>query len=139
MNRQTMLWKFWPSERQKERRGAELAIEAPLDRGYGNIPPRREQFLRAFFADAKRPRAVVCWSDLDAITLLNLAAEMGVRTPGDLAVIGYSEAERLAQLVSCFRISPAGTAAGPSGHWKPRVASPASEFIHMLRTACRSR
>lgn len=116
-----------------DQRGAALAVEALLERGYReigmlslgareghkvsvvhqrekgfrqamaaaglgrqacilNIPvtsPNREAAMRNFLADPKRPRAVFCWSDLDAVTLLNIAAEMGVRVPDELAVIGY--------------------------------------------------
>jgi LacI family transcriptional regulator len=36
-----------------------------------------------------RPSAIFCWSDLDAIQLVNQARGMGLDLPGDLAIIGY--------------------------------------------------
>lgn len=36
-----------------------------------------------------RPRAVVVWSDLYAVPLLNAARSRGIRVPEDLAIIGY--------------------------------------------------
>ncbi|MFP5075855.1 LacI family DNA-binding transcriptional regulator [Rhizobium sp. YIM 134829] len=51
--------------------------------------PQREQALRAFLMRSDRPRAVFCWSDLDAITLLSECADLGIAVPDDLAVIGY--------------------------------------------------
>lgn len=37
----------------------------------------------------QRPQALFCWSDLDGIPVLNLARQMGLRVPQDLALIGY--------------------------------------------------
>lgn len=56
------------------------------------VPPSnqpREAELRALLAAPDRPRAVFCWSDLDAVPLLNLAHQMGIRVPEDLAIVGY--------------------------------------------------
>jgi len=36
-----------------------------------------------------RPRALFCWSDLHAVRVVNHAAQLGIRVPGDLALIGY--------------------------------------------------
>jgi LacI family transcriptional regulator len=52
-------------------------------------PEEREPELLAFLANPHRPRAVVCWSDLDAIPLRGLAARAGLRVPEDLAIVGY--------------------------------------------------
>lgn len=51
--------------------------------------PAREEAMRAFLLRPDRPRAVFCWSDLDAITLLGFATELGLNVPDDLAVVGY--------------------------------------------------
>jgi LacI family transcriptional regulator len=40
-------------------------------------------------AAADRPRAVFCWSDLDALHVLSAAARLGLRVPQDLAVVGF--------------------------------------------------
>ncbi|MCX7646668.1 MAG: LacI family transcriptional regulator [Rhodobacteraceae bacterium] len=45
--------------------------------------------LRRILAMPDRPRAIFCWSDLDAVPLRNLAWQMGLRVPEDLAIIGY--------------------------------------------------
>jgi LacI family transcriptional regulator len=36
-----------------------------------------------------RPTALFCWSDIDAIRVLEAAHVLGLRVPQDLAVIGY--------------------------------------------------
>lgn len=58
-------------------------LRAPLT----NAP--REHDFRHLLTAADRPRAVFCWSDLDAIPLLGEAFRLGIRVPQDLAVIGY--------------------------------------------------
>lgn len=45
--------------------------------------------IDAIFAAPDRPRAVFCWSDLDALHVLSAATKLGIRVPQDLAVIGY--------------------------------------------------
>jgi LacI family transcriptional regulator len=45
--------------------------------------------LSAVLARPDRPRAVVCWSDLDGIPLRALAAQTGLRIPGELAIVAY--------------------------------------------------
>jgi LacI family transcriptional regulator len=49
----------------------------------------REQVIRQILTAPDRPRALVCWSDLDAIPLLGEAFRLGIRVPQDLAVVGY--------------------------------------------------
>jgi LacI family transcriptional regulator len=116
-----------------DQHGAQLAVQAFVDRGYRDIayltqsdqedhfadvaPQRELGYRRAMMSagleadirvfslpqyglprDAKlreilqspdRPRAIFCWSDLDAIPLLGEAHRLGVRIPEDLALIGY--------------------------------------------------
>ncbi len=50
--------------------------------------PRDRQIQQMLIAP-DRPRAIVCWSDLDAIPLLSEAHRLGIRVPQDLALIGY--------------------------------------------------
>ncbi len=52
-------------------------------------PAAREDELRAFLARPDRPRAVLCWSDLDGVPLRGLAAQAGLRVPEDLAIVAY--------------------------------------------------
>ena len=40
-------------------------------------------------AASDRPRAMFCWSDLDALHVLSAATRLGLRVPQDLAVIGF--------------------------------------------------
>lgn len=49
----------------------------------------REDRLRAYLTAPDRPRAIFCWSDLDAVPLRNMAWQLGLRVPQDLALIGY--------------------------------------------------
>ncbi|TCU07830.1 LacI family DNA-binding transcriptional regulator [Rhizobium sullae] len=75
--------------------------------------PKREQAMRSFLARSDRPRAIFCWSDLDAITLLSTASEMGVRIPEDLAMIGYDNSATAAlSLVNLASIDQSGRELG---------------------------
>lgn len=49
----------------------------------------RETMIHDILTAADRPRAVFCWSDLDAIPIMNAAHGLGLRIPEDLAVVGY--------------------------------------------------
>jgi LacI family transcriptional regulator len=49
----------------------------------------REQDFHQLLTSPDRPRAVFCWSDLDAIPLLGAAFRLGIRVPLDLAIVGY--------------------------------------------------
>lgn len=49
----------------------------------------REERLRAYLTATDRPRAIFCWSDLDAVPLRNMAWQLGIRVPEDLALVGY--------------------------------------------------
>ena len=49
----------------------------------------RDAAIRALLENRDRPRAIFCWSDLDAIPLVSEAHRLGIRVPEDLAVIGY--------------------------------------------------
>ena len=50
---------------------------------------RSDAAITAILAAPDRPRAVFCWSDLDALTIINSAHLMGLRVPQDIAVVGY--------------------------------------------------
>ena len=60
-----------------------------------------------------RPRAIFCWSDLDALHVLSAAKRLGLRVPQDLAVIGFdnSSVAGLPQ-VNLASIDQAGHALG---------------------------
>lgn len=65
-----------------------LSDRARILRVPSSEKPHAER-LRAILAMPDRPRAIFCWSDLDAVPLRNLAWELGLRVPEDLAIIGY--------------------------------------------------
>ncbi|SHI77865.1 LacI family DNA-binding transcriptional regulator [Wenxinia saemankumensis] len=56
--------------------------------GGGNIAPRDEGF-DALLDLPDRPRAMVVWSDMHAVPLLNRARMRGIDVPGELAITGY--------------------------------------------------
>ncbi len=49
----------------------------------------RYDHIQKILTAPDRPRAIFCWSDLDAIPLLSEAHRLGVKVPQDLALIGY--------------------------------------------------
>jgi LacI family transcriptional regulator len=49
----------------------------------------RDRQIHDMLTAPDRPRAIVCWSDLDAIPLLDAAHRLAIRVPQDLALIGY--------------------------------------------------
>jgi LacI family transcriptional regulator len=49
----------------------------------------RQAAINDFLRLPNRPRAVFCWSDLDAILVLAGAKTLGIEVPGELALIGY--------------------------------------------------
>ncbi len=60
-----------------------------------------------------RPRAIFCWSDLDAVPILNAAKTMGLAIPGDLAIVGYDNSPVAAlPLIDLASIDQAGRRLG---------------------------
>jgi LacI family transcriptional regulator len=57
----------------------------------------RDEAVRTILTMPNRPRAMFCWSDLDAIPMINVARTMGLRVPEDLAIVGYDDS-RIAAL-----------------------------------------
>jgi LacI family transcriptional regulator len=49
----------------------------------------RDSQIRQILTTSDRPRAIFCWSDLDAIPILSEAHRLGLRVPLDLSLIGY--------------------------------------------------
>ncbi len=50
---------------------------------------QRDERIKALLIAPDRPRALVCWSDLDAVPILGAAYSLGIRVPDDLSIIGY--------------------------------------------------
>jgi LacI family transcriptional regulator len=62
--------------------------EARIHR-FDNLDAARLGKITSFIAGPERPRALFVWSDLDGIPVLNVARQLGLRVPEDLAVIAY--------------------------------------------------
>jgi len=56
-----------------------------------------EELARRILTRKDRPSAIFCWTDSVAFTVMAEAAELGIRVPDDLSVIGYDNT-RLASL-----------------------------------------
>ena len=73
---------------RKAMQRAGLASEAKITRlsfDHRKRPQEVEQFLKS----KNRPRALFCWSDIDAVHVLDSAKVLGLKVPDDLTVIGY--------------------------------------------------
>lgn len=68
---------------------SELNLGPPRIFAIEHLDHDRPKLLRAILERPDRPRALFVWSDLDGIPLLNLARQMGLRVPEDLALIAY--------------------------------------------------
>lgn len=66
-----------------------LGLGTPRILRIDNFCADRSGALQAILDRPDRPRALFVWSDLDGIPLLNLARQMGLRVPQDLAIIAY--------------------------------------------------
>jgi LacI family transcriptional regulator len=49
----------------------------------------RDAVIQQFLTASDRPRAIFCWSDLDAIPVLSAAHRLGIRVPEELSLVGY--------------------------------------------------
>jgi DNA-binding LacI/PurR family transcriptional regulator len=54
----------------------------------GGAKPAQD-VARELLSDPDRPTAIFAWFDTVAITVMSVAAEMGLSVPGDLSVVGY--------------------------------------------------
>jgi LacI family transcriptional regulator len=53
------------------------------------IPRDSQLSARRLLEQRYRPEALICWSDVAAFEVLSVAHELGLRVPGDLAMVGY--------------------------------------------------
>lgn len=92
------------------RLGADIAVARGGDTDYaGGLSAARR-----LFADGSRPQAVFCVNDLIAFGVMDHARALGLRIPGDLAVIGFDdvpEASWSAFRLTTFRQDPDAIAA----------------------------
>jgi DNA-binding LacI/PurR family transcriptional regulator len=57
-----------------------------------SVPPQETTRVRQLLEMPRRPTAVLCYSDLIAVAVLDAAAESGLDVPGDLSVVGFDDA-----------------------------------------------
>ena len=73
--------------------GFQAAMEAaglpPKIHRFDNFDTARHGKITSFLSGPDRPRALFVWSDLDGIPILNVARQIGLRVPDDLALIAY--------------------------------------------------
>ena len=76
----------------------------------------RGEAINALLTSPQRPSALFCWSDLDAIPILNAAVEAGLSVPDDLAIVGYDNSPVAAlPLISLASIDQDGERMGRVG------------------------
>ena len=90
---------------------AGMAFILGFDKG---LPiPRNGGDMLALLTAKNRPRALFCWSDLDAVDLLSHARQLGIRVPQDLAIIAYDNSSIAAlPLVDLASIDQSGPLQG---------------------------
>ncbi len=72
-----------------------LVVEVPSQDAIRNIRPAVTSLLKR----SDRPTALVCCTDVIACSVLEIAWEMGMGVPQDLAVIGFDDSEEATQTV----------------------------------------
>lgn len=50
---------------------------------------KRPAEIHSLLRTLDQPRAIFCWSDIDAIHVLDSAKRLGIKVPEELALIGY--------------------------------------------------
>lgn len=63
-----------------------------------NVDPYAHEGARALLTGPDRPTAVLCFSDLMATAVLDVAAELGLRVPEDLSVVGWDDSPLAARV-----------------------------------------
>lgn len=63
-------------------------FEIPMQQSEEGVATR-EQVIMDLLTRPDRPRAVFCWSDLDAVLVLACAKKLGIEIPKDLALVGF--------------------------------------------------
>jgi LacI family transcriptional regulator len=90
-------WMDASQERQKGYRQAlataDIAFETGLVRNGDWLPLKGYQHTIDLLREAEPPTAILCANDLMAIGALEAAAELGLRVPDDLSIMGYDDQE----------------------------------------------
>jgi LacI family transcriptional regulator len=71
-----------------EKAARKVALKAEVWRGTGDLKTSAAEIFR-LLQTKKRPRGLFCWSDLDAMHVIDACAKLGIRIPEDIAIIGY--------------------------------------------------
>ncbi len=67
---------------------AGLPTEDRIWRNRKNVLRQADE-VEDYLLSGRAPRAIFCWSDIDAIHLVNCARKNNIRVPEDIAIIGY--------------------------------------------------
>jgi LacI family transcriptional regulator len=87
-------------------------FEIPMQQMAGGEAARQQAITR-FLTQPDRPRAIFCWSDLDAVLVLACARQLGIEVPRDLALIGFDNSPVAAYpMVDLASIDQAGRTLG---------------------------
>ncbi|SDL74897.1 LacI family DNA-binding transcriptional regulator [Nonomuraea jiangxiensis] len=70
---------------------AGVPIEAPLTLRTGFDPPTARELLRALLDRPDRPTAVFAHNDATAYAAMEAAADLGLRVPADVSVVGFDD------------------------------------------------
>jgi LacI family transcriptional regulator len=55
----------------------------------GQTPREAQTVARHMLEQRNRPDAIFCWTDFIALEVLSVAHDLGLKVPGDLAIVGY--------------------------------------------------
>lgn len=55
----------------------------------GQTPREAQTVARHMLEQRSRPDAIFCWTDFIALEVLSVAHDLGLKVPGDLAIVGY--------------------------------------------------
>jgi len=77
--------------------GLEISHEI-LDLGMAEVWKHQPQLVRSYFARADAPTCMVAWNDTEAVRLLTLLLNSGIRVPEDVSLIGYDNLDMGAEI-----------------------------------------
>jgi LacI family transcriptional regulator len=96
---------------------------------------RRDQAIRAMLAAPDRPTAVLCLFDGLALSVLDVAADLGLSVPSDLSVLGFDNiapAAHARPALSTFDADTLASARDLAGMLVKRLEDPGAPPVHRL-------
>lgn len=96
---------------------------------------RRDEAIRAMLAAPDRPTAVMCLFDGLALSVLDIAAGLGLSVPGDLSVLGFDNIGPAAHSrpgLSTFDSDTLASARGLAEMLVNRIRNPSAPAVHRL-------